>query len=302
MKKFIKELFIKKIKSELSSKTYNYKISNKILISSYNHICSNNELNNYIINPYIDVNSYDKLMVTEKDIFSSLNNLKIVNDAYDETRIQKIKKIYNTGNINIKNKIKLLIMEWIDKKIISNDFDYIIQKYYTINILEDKNYFEIINKYININLDIFNDNIIYNLLKLIKFNNIEQNNLLIKKIIKFTLFITEKKKNYLYNFLDAIINPNFIDLYVEYCFKYKNFYVLKYYINIGFKLNNNKIKRCIGWSIQNLLYSNVNISFIDVAIKLFGEFLYTKYTVKYKKYFNYNNILYKINKDLILKY
>ena len=302
MKKFTEELFIKKIKSELSSKSYNYKISNKILISSYNHICSNNELNNYIINPYIDINSYDNIMVSEKDILSSLNNLKIVIDAYDDTRIEKIKKIYNCSNTNIKNKIKLLIMEWIDKKIISNDFDYIIQKYYTINILENKNYFEIIKKYININLDLFNDNIIFNLLKLIKFNNIEQNNYLIKKIIKFTLYISDKKKNYLYNFLDAIINSNFIDLYVEYCFKYKNFYVLKYFINIGFKLNSNKIKRCIGWSIQNLLYSNVNISFIDVTTQLFGEFLYTKYTTKYKKYFNYNNILYKINKDLILKY
>lgn len=296
MKKFIQELFIKKIKSELKSKSYNYKISNKILISSYNHICSNIELNNYIINPYIDINSYDNIMISEKDILSSLNNLKIVIDAYDDSRIEKIKKIYNCSNINIKNKIKLLIMEWIDKKLISSDFDYIIQKYYTLNILQNNNYFEIIKKYININLDLFNDNIFLNLLKLIKFNNIEQNNYLIKKIIKFTLYITQKKKNYLYNFLDAIINPNFIDLYVEYCFKYKNLYVLKYFINIGFKLNNNKLKRCIGWSLQNVLYYNVNISLIDITKQLFGEFLYTKYIEKYKKYFNYHNILYKINK------
>ena len=150
-----------------------------------------------------------------------------------------------------------------------------------MNILQNNNYFEIIKKYININLDLFNDNILLNILKLIKFNNIEQNNYLIKKIIKFTYYISEKKKIYLYNFLDVIINSNFIDLYVEYCFKYKNLYVLKYFINIGFKLNSNKIKRCIGWSNQNILYSNINISFIDVTTQLFGEFLYTKYTTKY---------------------
>jgi hypothetical protein len=235
-------------------------------------------------------------MVSEKDILSSLNNLKIVMDAYDDSRIEKIKKIYNCSNINIKNKIKLLIMEWIDKKLISSDFDYIIQKYYSVNILQNNNYFEIIKKYININLDLFNDNILLNILKLIKFNNIEQNNYLIKKIIKFTYYISEKKKIYLYNFLDLIINSNFIDLYVEYCFKYKNLYVLKYFINIGFKLNKNKIKRCIGWSKQNILYPNNNISFLNITIQLFGEFLYTKYSIKYIKYFNYNNILYKINK------
>jgi hypothetical protein len=301
MKKFIQELFIKKIKSDSRSKIYNYKISNKILISSYNHICSNNELNNYIINPYIDINNYDNIMVSEKDILSSLNNLKIVMDAYDDSRIEKIKKIYNCSNTNIKNKIKLLIMEWIDKKLISSDFDYIIQKYYSINILHNNNYFEIIKKYININLDLFNDNILLNLLKLVKFNNIEQNNYLIKKIIKFTYYISEKKKIYLYNFLDVIINSNFIDLYVEYCFKYKNFYVLKYFINIGFKLNKNKIKRCIGWSKQNILYPNNNISFLNITIQLFGEFLYTKYSNKYIKYYNYNNILYTINKNHLIK-
>jgi hypothetical protein len=301
MKKYINELFIKKIKSEIKYKTYNYKISNKILISSYNHICSNSELNNYIINPYIDVNNYDKLMVNEKDLFSSLNNLKIVNDAYDEIRIQKIKKIYNSGNINIKNKIKLLMMEWIDKKLVSNDFDYIIHKYNSINILEDKNYFEIIYKYININLDIFNSNIIFNILKLLKFNNIQQNNFLIKKIIKFTLFITEKKKIYLYNFLDAIINHNFIDIYVEYCFKYKNLYALKYFINIGFKLNKNILKRCIGWTVQQILYTNINYSLSEIAIQLFGQFLFSKYNKKYNKYFYYYNILYKLNKDLLFK-